>query len=55
MAESTPRRDLILMAGFTVAVLLMPYWLTPIGAGYPDLLQRFAHAFFPFGGFDLLI
>ncbi len=38
----TARNDLILMVVFTVAVLAMPIWLTPIGAGYPDLLQRFA-------------
>ena len=30
------------MAIFTVAVLSMPIWLTPIGANYPDLLQKFA-------------
>ncbi len=27
---------------FSIAVLSMPFWLTPIGAGYPDLLQKFA-------------
>ena len=42
MSEGSPRRDVMLMAGFTAAVLTMPYWLAPIGAGYPDLLQRFA-------------
>ncbi len=31
-----------MMAIFTVAVLTMPIWLAPLGAGYPDLLQRFA-------------
>ncbi|HEB96549.1 MAG TPA: branched-chain amino acid ABC transporter permease [Sedimenticola thiotaurini] len=30
------------MALFTVAVLSMPIWLAPIGAAYPDLLQKFA-------------
>ncbi|OAB56691.1 ABC transporter permease [Phormidium willei BDU 130791] len=39
---STPRRDLLLMAVFSLAVLTMPIWLAPIGASYPDLLQRFA-------------
>ncbi|MFD2207375.1 branched-chain amino acid ABC transporter permease [Kiloniella antarctica] len=42
MIKITPRKDLLLMAGFAVAVLTMPIWLSPIGAGYPDLLQRFA-------------
>ena len=27
---------------FSAAVLTMPIWLAPIGAGYPDLLQKFA-------------
>ncbi|WP_244283644.1 branched-chain amino acid ABC transporter permease [Pseudovibrio sp. Tun.PSC04-5.I4] len=27
---------------FTLAILSMPLWLAPIGAGYPDLLQKFA-------------
>ncbi len=31
-----------MMACFTLAVLTMPLWLDLIGAGYPDLLQRFA-------------
>jgi len=30
------------MLFFTVAVLTMPIWLSPIGAAYPDLLQKFA-------------
>ncbi len=30
------------MAVFAVVVLTMPCWLAPLGAGYPDLLQRFA-------------
>ena len=38
----TPRNDAIMMAIFIVVVLAMPLWLAPIGAGYPDLLQRFA-------------
>lgn len=38
----TARKDLYLMAGFTLAVLTMPIWLQPFGAGYPDLLQKFA-------------
>jgi ABC-type branched-subunit amino acid transport system permease subunit len=35
-------RDQILLACFSAAILTMPAWLAPIGAGYPDLLQRFA-------------
>ncbi len=38
----TRRNDLLLFVAFSVAVLLMPIWLKPIGAGYPDLLQKFA-------------
>ncbi|MFK5986249.1 MAG: branched-chain amino acid ABC transporter permease [Pseudomonadota bacterium] len=30
------------MAIFSIAVLTMPLWLDPIGAAYPDLLQKFA-------------
>ncbi|WP_260295339.1 branched-chain amino acid ABC transporter permease [Sedimenticola hydrogenitrophicus] len=30
------------MAIFTAVVLTAPLWLTPVGAGYPDLLQKFA-------------
>ena len=33
---------LLTMVLFSIAVLSMPFWLTPIGAGYPDLLQKFA-------------
>ena len=40
MASNT--RDNLLMVVFAAAVLTMPIWLTPIGAGYPDLLQKFA-------------
>ena len=34
--------DWILIAGFAAAVLLMPFWLAPFGANYPDLMQKFA-------------
>ncbi len=34
--------DVLLLAGFAAAVLAMPLWLAPLGAAYPDLLQRFA-------------
>ncbi|WP_321344391.1 branched-chain amino acid ABC transporter permease [Breoghania sp.] len=36
------RNDMVLMALFTLVVLAMPLWLAPIGAGYPDLLQKIA-------------
>nr|WP_306264766.1 branched-chain amino acid ABC transporter permease [Pararhizobium sp. IMCC3301] len=36
------RSDLILLIIFTAAVLAGPVILEPIGAGYPDLLQKFA-------------
>ena len=36
------RKDHLLLAGFAVAVLAMPLWMQPLGAAYPDLLQRFA-------------
>jgi ABC-type branched-subunit amino acid transport system permease subunit len=44
MANSkiTPKSDLILMVSFSAVVLLMPIWLQPFGAAYPDLMQKFA-------------
>lgn len=42
MSIQSTRKDLLIMAVFTVAVLTMPIWLDPIGASYPDLLQKFA-------------
>ncbi len=39
---TTARKDLLLFGGFALAVLTMPLWMAPLGAGYPDLLQRFA-------------
>ncbi len=38
----SPRQDFILFLSFAVAVLTMPLWMKLIGAGYPDLLQKFA-------------
>lgn len=40
--ERLRRNDLAITAIFAVVVLAMPFWLAPIGAAYPDLLQRFA-------------
>lgn len=34
--------DTSLLIAFAAAVLLMPVWLSPFGAAYPDLLQKFA-------------
>ena len=39
LAPGNPNITLLL---FAVAVLTMPIWLKPIGAAYPDLLQKFA-------------
>lgn len=36
------KSNLAIMLIFTVVVLTAPIWLAPIGAGYPDLLQKFA-------------
>ena len=38
----TAGKDSLLVAGFAAAVLAMPLWMAPLGAAYPDLLQRFA-------------
>jgi ABC-type branched-subunit amino acid transport system permease subunit len=35
-------RDHLLLAGFIIVVALAPLIFEPIGAGYPDLLQKFA-------------
>ncbi|WP_033406791.1 branched-chain amino acid ABC transporter permease [Kiloniella laminariae] len=54
MITATPRNDLLLMVFFAIAILTMPIWLSPIGAAYPDLLQRFAiYGIFAIG-FNLL-
>jgi ABC-type branched-subunit amino acid transport system permease subunit len=34
--------DTVLLIVFAAAILLMPIWLQPFGAAYPDLLQKFA-------------
>ena len=36
------KNNFVVMAIFTAIVLTAPLWLAPIGAGYPDLLQKFA-------------
>lgn len=42
MSKITPRNDNVMMGLFALAVLTMPIWLMPIGASYPDLMQKFA-------------
>ena len=39
--QSSGSRDLIYITVFAAVVLAMPIWLDPIGANYPDLLQKF--------------
>jgi ABC-type branched-subunit amino acid transport system permease subunit len=39
---SLDRQDAIKLALFALTVLTMPIWLTPFGAAYPGLLQKFA-------------
>ncbi|WP_428623364.1 branched-chain amino acid ABC transporter permease [Sedimenticola sp.] len=48
------KNDWVLMAIFAVVVLTAPLWLTPVGAGYPDLLQKFAIFGIFAVGFNLL-
>ncbi|KFL25952.1 ABC transporter permease [Devosia sp. 17-2-E-8] len=48
------RRDLLTFAIFGLVVVAMPIWLTPFGAAYPGLLQKFAiYAIFAIG-FNIL-
>ncbi len=42
MFRRNARQDLIFFLVFSAFVLSMPVLLAPIGAGYPDLLQKFA-------------
>ena len=42
LLASDALRDTIYVVVFAAAILTMPIWLAPIGAGYPDILQRFA-------------
>jgi ABC-type branched-subunit amino acid transport system permease subunit len=40
--KNTAKSDTLLMIVFAIVVLAAPIILTPFGAGYPDLLQKFA-------------
>jgi ABC-type branched-subunit amino acid transport system permease subunit len=42
MSNLVNKRDLPLLLGFIAIVLLAPIIMNPLGAGYPDLLQKFA-------------
>ncbi len=42
MTNNSVTKDLVLLLVFAAAVLSAPIWLNPIGANYPDLLQKFA-------------
>ena len=42
MTKSTTASDLLLLVCFSAAVLAGPIIMAPLGAGYPDLLQKFA-------------
>jgi ABC-type branched-subunit amino acid transport system permease subunit len=42
MLKSLSRNDWLLLVGFSIIVLILPWALQPIGAAYPDLLQKFA-------------
>ncbi len=42
MQSANSKQDLVLTGLFAAAVLTMPIWLAPVGAAYPDLLQKFA-------------
>ncbi|MFP1634024.1 branched-chain amino acid ABC transporter permease [Zhengella sp. ZM62] len=41
MFGNLSRNDWLLLLGFSVVVLISPWTLTPLGAGYPALLQKF--------------
>src|SRR5690554_6127725 len=48
------RKDLISLSIFAIIVLCMPLWLSPFGAAYPGLMQKFAiYAIFAIG-FNIL-
>ncbi|MCD0416068.1 MAG: branched-chain amino acid ABC transporter permease [Rhodopseudomonas sp.] len=42
MKHTSKLADIALLIGFAIVVALGPIIFTPIGAGYPDLLQKFA-------------
>lgn len=42
MSNLSLKNNMTVMLIFSVVVLTAPIWLTPLGANYPDLLQKFA-------------
>lgn len=42
MKTINANNNLVVMGLFSAVVLSMPLWLDPVGAAYPDLLQKFA-------------
>lgn len=42
MLRTLSRADWLLMIVFTAVVVTLPWTMQPIGAAYPDLLQKFA-------------
>src|SRR5690606_25716818 len=51
---SLPRRDVIILAIFTLVVVAMPIWLQPFGAAYPALMQKLAISAVFAIGFNIL-
>jgi ABC-type branched-subunit amino acid transport system permease subunit len=49
-----PRRDIIVLAIFAVVVFGMPFWLQPLGAAYPALMQKMAISAVFAIGFNIL-
>ncbi len=41
MSNSQSRNDWLLLIGFSAIILTTPWTLAPVGAAYPDLLQKF--------------
>src|SRR5690606_22939913 len=49
-----PKNEYVTFAIFALVVLTMPFWLRPLGAAYPGLMQQFAiYAIFAVG-FNIL-
>lgn len=42
MSGDSAIKDWLLLIVFSAVILTMPIWLKPIGAAYPDLMQKFA-------------
>ena len=42
MNKPKEMNELLLILIFSAVILTMPIWMSPLGAAYPDLLQKFA-------------